>query len=64
MKRLLTTYFVILISLNSLFAQDIRIMESLSFFSQILGQEVKYSVCLPEDYFKGITRYPVVYALQ
>jgi len=44
-------------------AQDIRIMESLSFFSKILGQEVKYSICLPEDYFKENRSYPVVYLL-
>ncbi|MEI7527216.1 MAG: alpha/beta hydrolase-fold protein, partial [Mariniphaga sp.] len=57
------TYFVWLIFLNTLMAQDIRIMESLSFFSKILGQEVKYSICLPEDYFKENRSYPVVYLL-
>jgi enterochelin esterase-like enzyme len=63
MKKLLTTYFVFLMLLNTLMAQDLRIRESLSFFSKILGQEVKYSVCLPEDYFSGKHSYPVVYLL-
>ncbi|MBK7808742.1 MAG: esterase family protein [Saprospiraceae bacterium] len=38
-------------------------MESLSFYSKILGQEVKYSVILPEDYYKSNKKYPVVYLL-
>ncbi len=63
MKRLLTTYFLSLILLNTLFAQDVRIVESLSFFSKILGQEVKYSICLPQDYFTVNHSYPVVYLL-
>jgi len=63
MKRFLLTYFVFLSFLNTLMAQDIRIMESLSFFSKILGQEVKYSICLPEDYLKGNRNYPTVYLL-
>jgi len=40
-----------------------RIMESLSMPSKILGQEVKYSICLPADYYKGKNSYPVVYLL-
>ena len=63
MKRLLTSYLVFFVLLNTLMAQDVRIMESLNFFSKILGQEVKYSICLPEDYFKGHHSYPVVYLL-
>lgn len=63
MKRLLTTYFVFLILLNTLAAQEKRIMESLAFFSKILGQEVKYSIVLPDEYFGGKFSYPVVYAL-
>ncbi len=63
MKRFLLTYFVFLTFLNTLIAQDVRIMESLSFFSKILGQDVKYSICLPEDYFKGNRNYPTVYLL-
>lgn len=51
----------LLISVSN--GQEIRIMESLSMYSTVLGQEVKYSVCLPEDYFKGDRSYPVVYML-
>lgn len=40
-----------------------RIIEGLSLNSSILGQEVKYSVVLPADYFKGKKKYPVVYLL-
>ena len=63
MKRVLATYFLYLICLSSITAQNIRVMESLSFFSNILGQEVKYSIALPEDYFKENRNYPVVYLL-
>ena len=63
MKKFFTTYFVLLIFLNTLMAQDVRIMESLSFFSKILGQEVKYSIYLPQDYFREKNSYPVVYLL-
>lgn len=41
----------------------IRIFESLSFHSEILGQELRFSVCLPEDYYTSKTSYPVVYLL-
>jgi len=43
--------------------EEKRIVEGLSLNSSILGQEVKYSVVLPEDYFKGKKKYPVVYLL-
>lgn len=40
-----------------------RIMEGLSMNSKILGQDVKYSIILPEDYFVSKKSYPVVYLL-
>jgi enterochelin esterase-like enzyme len=43
--------------------QEVRIMESLYMHSVILGQDVKYSICLPEDYFRTDRSYPVVYLL-
>ena len=40
-----------------------RIMESLSMYSTLLSREIKYTICLPEDYYTGNKRYPVVYLL-
>lgn len=40
-----------------------RIAEGLVMSSKILSQDVKYSVILPEDYYKSGKRYPVVYLL-
>lgn len=40
-----------------------RIMEGIAMTSALLGQEVKYSIVLPPDYFKGKKNYPVVYLL-
>jgi len=64
MKRLLTLLSMLLFFLNSFpMSNEVRIMESLSMYSKILGQDVKYSVCLPENYFKDSDNYPVVYLL-
>jgi len=43
--------------------ENLRIMESLSMYSHILKQEIKYSVILPEDYYNEKSAYPVVYML-
>ena len=43
--------------------EKLRIMENLVMPSRILGQDVRFSVCLPEDYHSGIRRYPVTYLL-
>lgn len=48
---------------TALAEENKRIIEGLSLNSTILGQEVKYSVVLPADYFKGKKNYPVVYLL-
>jgi enterochelin esterase-like enzyme len=46
------------------FAQNnLRIIEGLSINSKILGQDVKYSIILPEDYYSSNKAYPVVYLL-
>lgn len=42
---------------------NIRILESLSMHSNLLDQEVKYSLILPEGYFSSNQNYPVVYLL-
>jgi enterochelin esterase-like enzyme len=62
-KPALTILFFLLL-LVQLFAQaELRIMEGLSMSSRILKQDVKFSVCLPEDYYKSESSYPVVYLL-
>jgi enterochelin esterase-like enzyme len=64
MRRTALTILSILLLAGQLLAQDgLRIMESLSMRSRILNQDVKYSVCLPSDYYKDKKSYPVVYML-
>jgi enterochelin esterase-like enzyme len=64
MRRAVILTFFILFTLCQSFANgELRIMESLSMQSRILGQEVKFSVCLPVDYYEGNQSYPVVYLL-
>jgi enterochelin esterase-like enzyme len=64
MKR--TAFFILCLltvfSVSSV-AQNLRVRESLSMQSRILNQEVKFSVYLPENYFKNEVHYPVVYLL-
>jgi enterochelin esterase-like enzyme len=63
-KRILILATIVLFNLHILSASEgIRVQESLSFFSKILKQEVKYSVCLPTCYFNSKKSYPVVYLL-
>lgn len=62
MKRLAVLIFVSYA--GSLFAQsNARIMEGLAMESKILGQELKYSIILPENYYTSKISYPVVYLL-
>jgi enterochelin esterase-like enzyme len=64
MKRFVSILFILLVSVSAAFsAGGIRVRESIGFFSRILNMEVKYSVCLPEDYFTSGKKYPVVYLL-
>lgn len=63
MKKL----FVLLVFISSSIAycngQEVRVFESLSMYSNILKQDVKYSIILPEGYKKNTKRFPVVYLL-
>lgn len=64
MSRLISFIGFILLSAGQLLAQDgLRIMESLVMPSRIMNQDVKYSVCLPDDYYVSGKSYPVVYML-
>ncbi len=64
MKRIVVTILSVILSAGQLLAQDgLRIMESLSMHSHILDREVKYSVILPEDYYRENGAYPLVYML-
>lgn len=38
-------------------------LENEVMYSKILGQEVRYSVCLPQDYYRTDAAYPVIYML-
>lgn len=62
MKVLVTVFASIVLSISVL-AQQPRIAEGLVMNSKILGQEIKYSVILPEDYYSSKKAYPVVYLL-
>src|SRR5512138_2989402 len=64
MKRAVLLVFSILIMTCSLIAGNgLRIMESLVMPSRILNQDVKFSVCLPVDYYEVNQSFPVVYLL-
>ncbi|MBX2966710.1 MAG: esterase family protein [Cyclobacteriaceae bacterium] len=62
MKRLVILFVGILLSVMAK-AQQPRVVEGLSLASEILGQEVKYSIILPENYYASKKAYPVVYLL-
>ncbi len=63
-SRLIVLMLLILFNGSMVFAQsNVRIMEGLSMNSTILGQEVKYSIILPEEYHSNKKKYPVVYLL-
>jgi enterochelin esterase-like enzyme len=64
MRRMILLIWFIGSFSGQILAQDsLRIMESLAMYSRILNQDVKFSVCLPEDYYKNDGSYPVVYML-
>jgi enterochelin esterase-like enzyme len=64
--RTRSKFFSVIIALLPVIAvagNPVRIMEGLSMYSRILGQEVKYSVILPDEYFSSNKSFPVVYLL-
>lgn len=64
MKRLIATLFAsVCFFVGFGNPGGIRIFEGLSMHSNILGQDVKFSLYLPEGYDQGNKRYPVVYLL-
>lgn len=64
MKKFILIILSLIGSATQLLAQEnLRIMESLSMYSRILKQEIKYSVILPEKYYDEKSAYPVVYML-
>jgi len=63
MKSLKIFLLFITFSINYLFATDLRIMESVVMHSAILNQDVRFSVCLPENYYKTKKTFPVAYLL-
>ncbi|HSF90345.1 MAG TPA: alpha/beta hydrolase-fold protein [Saprospiraceae bacterium] len=63
MKRLNLLMLICFAAVTLVAEGNKRIVEGLSMQSAILGQEVKYSIVLPADYFKTKKKYPVVYLL-
>lgn len=65
--RYIFIYLLLLVlCLGTAKAQDASKMLTLEnevMYSKILGQEVRYSVCLPEGYFQTNASYPVAYML-
>ena len=57
--------FLILFSIKGYGQKESNLitLEDESMYSHILKQEVKYSICLPEDYHHSKGKYPVVYML-
>lgn len=45
------------------YAKGGRVIESIMFYSDVLGRDVKYSVYLPEEYQSSKRNYPVLYLL-
>lgn len=64
MKGLLTIVcFLFLASSSCRTPEEVRIFESLTMKSEILGQELKYSVVVPAGYFSSKVDYAVIYLL-
>jgi len=64
MRRSLVLFLSILLTGYSAFsATGLRIMESMVMHSRILNQDVRFSVCLPKEYYASKKSYPVVYLL-
>jgi enterochelin esterase-like enzyme len=62
-RTALLTFFVLFAFCLSFAQGSLRIMESLVMPSRILNQDVRFSVCLPVDYYDETRSYPVVYLL-
>ncbi len=64
MRKGLIIIFGFLFAGFAAFAQsELRIIESMVMPSRILGQEVRFSVVLPENYYETKASFPVVYLL-
>jgi enterochelin esterase-like enzyme len=64
MKRTaLLFFFGLILICNTVAASGLRIMESMVMPSKILKQDIRFSVCLPANYYVVKQSYPVVYLL-
>ncbi|HNP17134.1 MAG TPA: alpha/beta hydrolase-fold protein [Fulvivirga sp.] len=63
MSKKVILYILLCCAAPSFAQTDIRIQEGLSMKSKILGQDIKYSIILPKDYYSTQKAYPVVYLL-
>ncbi|NVO18888.1 MAG: esterase family protein [Bacteroidetes bacterium] len=64
MRKLMLLALLTLPGLSIAFsANGLRIQESLVMHSRILNQDIRFSVCLPQDYYSAGKSFPVVYLL-
>jgi enterochelin esterase-like enzyme len=62
-KSLFLIFSLILSGVTAFSANGLRIMEGLVMHSRILNQDVRFSVCLPVNYYETKQSFPVVYLL-
>lgn len=65
MRNLLLSVIIFLLAYSNATSQErLLVMEGCSMHSKILDKELKYSVCLPEEYYENPKKaYPVTYLL-
>ncbi|MDY0102072.1 MAG: alpha/beta hydrolase-fold protein [Lentimicrobium sp.] len=62
-KTALLFFFALFLFAAAWAGNELRMRESMCMHSRILNQDVHFSVILPETYFSGNQKYPVVYML-
>lgn len=65
MRQLIIVVFILLLINGNASAQEkLLVMEGCQMHSNILNKEIRYSVCLPEEYYNNLKQtYPVTYLL-
>ena len=62
MRRLILFMGLLTFVCSTLFAQSV-VKESLRFHSEKMGQDIRYSIYLPDGYNSSDRKYPVLYLL-
>lgn len=63
MRKILLTFFQIVLGIPLLFSQSGKVYDNLSVHSNILNMDRKYAIYLPPDYERSERSYPVLYLL-